>query len=125
MENRVKNRKDEPTGRGPFALLNRWLRLDGVFEEGLPARFMPYALFITVMGIIYIGNRHYSDRMIRRIDNMEAEVEDLRADFTTLKADYMYASKQSEVARKVSKMGLQETRIPPYKIVINEDDYKE
>ena len=55
---------------------------------------------------------------------MEAEVEDLRADFTTLKSEYMFASKQSEVARKVKKIGLQESRIPPYKIVVNEEEYK-
>lgn len=123
MENRIRGKQEETTGRGPFAVLSRLLRLEGVLEEGLPARFMPYALFVMAMGIIYIGNRHFSDKMIRRIDKMEAEVEDLRADFTTLKADYMYASKQSEVARKVKKLGLLETRIPPYKIVVNSDDY--
>lgn len=125
MENRIRGKKDETTGRGPFAVLGRWLRLESVLgeDQGLPARFMPYALFIMVLGVIYIGNRHFSDRMIRKIDQMEAEVEDLRADFTTLKADYMYASKQSEVARKVKKIGLQETRIPPYKIVVDEDEY--
>ncbi len=123
MENRVRGKKDEITGRGPFAVLSRWLRMEGVLEEGLPARFMPYALFIMVLGVIYIGNRHLSDRMIRKIDKMEAEVEDLRADFTTLKADYMYASKQSEVARKVKKIGLQETRVPPYKIVVQAEEY--
>lgn len=124
MENRVKNRREETGGKGPFAVLSRWLKLEGVLDETLPARFTPYALFLAVMGIIYIGNRHFSDRMIREIDRMEAEVEDLRADFTTLKADYMFASKQSEVARKVKRIGLQETRVPPYKIVVNEDEYR-
>ncbi|MEQ8530864.1 MAG: FtsL-like putative cell division protein [Imperialibacter sp.] len=124
MENRVRNSKNEPGGKGPFAVLSRWLKLEGVLVDTLPARFTPYALFITVMGIIYIGNRHFSDRTIRKIDNMEAEVEDLRADFTTLKSEYMFASKQSEVARKVKKVGFQETRIPHYKIVVNEDEYK-
>lgn len=124
MENRVRNRRDEPSGKGPFAVLSRWLKLEGVLDDTLPARFTPYALFITVMGIIYIGNRHFSDKMIRKIDKMEAEVQDLRADFTTLKADYMFASKQSEVARKIKKKGLQETRIPPYKIVVSKDEYR-
>lgn len=123
MENRIRGKREETTGKGPFAVLSRWLRLEGVLEEGLPARFSPYALFIMVLGIVYIGNRHLSDRMIRKIDKMEAEVEDLRADFTTLKADYMFASKQSEVARKVKVLGLQETRIPPYKIVVQADEY--
>ncbi|MFM8741301.1 MAG: FtsL-like putative cell division protein, partial [Cytophagales bacterium] len=44
--------------------------------------------------------------------------EDLRADFTTLKSDVMFASKQSEVARRVKSMGLVESLTPPYKIVV-------
>ena len=49
---------------------------------------------------------------------MQVEVEDLRADYTTLKADLMFASKQSEVARQVSEIGLKESLKPPYKVVV-------
>mgnify|MGYP001796119542 FL=1 len=49
---------------------------------------------------------------------MKKEIEDLRADYTTLKADYMYASKQSEVAKKVEKLGIKESLRPPEKITI-------
>jgi len=51
------------------------------------------------------------------------EVEDLRADFTTLKAELMFASKQSEVAKKVKEQGLEESMSPPYKIEIDPDEY--
>jgi hypothetical protein len=50
-------------------------------------------------------------------------VEDLRADYTTLKSDLMFSSKQSEVARKVKEYGLKETLTPPYKVVVNKDEY--
>jgi hypothetical protein len=45
-------------------------------------------------------------------------VEDLRADYTTLKSDVMFASKQSEVARRVKPLGLKESLNPPFKIVV-------
>jgi hypothetical protein len=35
----------------------------------------------------------------------------------------MFASKQSEVARKVSKIGLKESNTPPNKIIIDESEY--
>ena len=76
-----------------------------------------------ILGLFYISNTHYADKTVRRINELQAEVEDLRADYTTTKADLMFASKQSEVARKVSVFGLKESLKPPYKIVVNEDEY--
>jgi phage shock protein A len=76
-----------------------------------------------VLGIFYIGNSHYADKTIRKIDKLEQEVEDLRADYTTLKSEYMFASKQSEVAKRVKKLGLVESQEPPFKIVIEEGEY--
>jgi hypothetical protein len=37
---------------------------------------------------------------------------------TTLEAEYMYASKQSEVAKKISSLGIEEINEPPFKISI-------
>jgi hypothetical protein len=54
---------------------------------------------------------------------MQAEVEDLRADYTTLKADLMFASKQSEVAKKVKIYGLKESLTPPFKVVVEKGEY--
>jgi hypothetical protein len=54
---------------------------------------------------------------------MQAEVEDLRADYTTMKADLMFASKQSEVAKKVQLYGLRETLQPPFKLVVKKGEY--
>jgi len=63
-----------------------------------------------------VGNTHYHERMVRRIGQLEQEVDALRVDYTTLQADYMFDSKQSEVAKRVAKMGLYEAPSPPSKI---------
>ena len=93
------------------------------FEDGLPVKYLPYIVFVTALMIFYIGNNHYAEKTSRKIDKIEEKVEDLRADYTTLKADYMISGKQSEVAKKVEKLGLEESSKPPYKIVIEEDEY--
>lgn len=103
-------------GESLFSKIEKFFKLD--VEDGLPVRFVPYILYFTLIGIFYIGNNHYADKTIRKITKLEQEVEDLRADYTTLKADYMYTSKQSEVANRVKKLGLEESSTPPYKIVI-------
>ena len=106
-----------------FSLIGNKLRVDAMFDNGLPARYIPHTLFLTAVGIFYIGNNHWAEKTIREIDKTRIEVEELRADYTSLKADYMYASKQSEVARKVNKIGLIESYTPPNKIVIEQGEY--
>jgi hypothetical protein len=106
-----------------FSGLEKKLRLESYFEEGFPVKYLPKILFVMVLGLIYISNTHYAEKTVRRINAMQAEVEDLRADYTTLKADLMFASKQSEVARKVNVFGLKESLKPPYKIEVEAGEY--
>ena len=104
-----------------FSKIESMFKIDSIFDKGLPVRYLPYILYVVAIGIFYIGNTHYAEKNIRLIDKLGVEVEDLRADYTTLKADYMFASKQSEVARKAKEMGLEESLEPPKKIIIEKD----
>lgn len=117
---RIKPAKKSVPGKGMFASLEQRLKIEYYFEEGFPVRYLPKILFVMALGLFYISNTHYAEKTVRRISALQAEVEDLRADYTTLKADLMFASKQSEVARKVNAIGLRESLKPPYKIVVEE-----
>lgn len=110
-------------GFSVFSAIEKRLKLESYFEEGFPVHYLPKILFVLVLGLIYIGNTHYAEQTVRKINIMQVEVEDLRADYTTLKADLMFSSKQSEVARKVKAFGLKESLIPPYKVVVEEGEY--
>jgi hypothetical protein len=121
--NSYKIKKGKSGGFSIFSILENGIRLDRLFREGLPARYLPHLIFITALGILYIGNNHWVERSVRNIDRLQVEVEEYRADYTSLKAEYMFAGKQSEVARKVKSMGLQESLEPPQKIIVKEDEY--
>jgi hypothetical protein len=110
-------------GRSLFSLFETRFRADTLFADGFPVEWLPKIVFVMALSLFYIGNTHYAEKTVRRISQMQAEVEDLRADYTTLKSDLMFASKQSEVARKVKAIGLEESLTPPYKIVIEEGEY--
>ena len=120
-EYKVKNEATEK--RSIFSLLEQAMTIDKLAVEGLPVKFIPYILFVTVLSIFYIGNNHYTEKTIRKINVIEAEVEELRADYTSLKAEYMFDSKQSEVAKKVKPLGLEESLYPPVKILVEPDEY--
>ena len=123
----AKNRFKDPRTQAPaetrglFAILQTALRVDSVFESGLPVRYVPRLLFITGLTLFYIGNNHYARKNIVRINQTQSQTEELRVDYITLKAEYMFASKQSEVARRVAPIGLVESQTPPRKIVLDED----
>lgn len=122
---KVKSSSSTAIGGGfsVFSAIERKLKLESYFEEGFPVHYLPKIFFVLVLGLIYIGNTHYAEQTVRKINVMQVEVEDLRADYTTLKADLMFSSKQSEVARKVKAFGLKESLIPPYKVVVEEGEY--
>jgi hypothetical protein len=125
-ENKFKinpTKKSSKPGVSMFSGIEKRLRLESYFEEGFPVKYLPKILFVMVLGLLYISNTHYAEKTVRRISVVQAEVEDLRADYTTLKSDLMFASKQSEVARKVKGMGLQESLKPPYKVEVEEGEY--
>lgn len=112
-----------PGGFSVFSGIEKKLKLEAYFEEGFPVHYLPKIFFVMLLGLIYIGNTHYAEQTVRKINMTQVEVEDLRADYTTLKADLMFSSKQSEVARKVEPFGLKESLIPPYKVVVEEGEY--
>ncbi|QMU29411.1 FtsL-like putative cell division protein [Adhaeribacter radiodurans] len=110
-------------GTSLFHLLDRYTKVDSIFRDGLPVKYLPYVLYIMAITLFYIGNTHYAEKTIRKIDRTKSETEDFRADYTTLKSDYMEASKQSEVARKVAPAGIVESSSPPYQIEVDGEEY--
>lgn len=120
-----KFRVEQPGGKkkqGVFGFISSKLKMEGI-EAGFSVEYLRKALFALLLGVIYVWNNHYAEKATRSIDKLENEVEDLRADVTSLEADYMYSSKQSEVAKEVKSLGLEESKEPPFKIVVDEDEY--
>jgi hypothetical protein len=113
--------KEEKGGGSIFSKLESMMKLDAAFESGIPLKNVPYILFIAVVGLFYIGNSHFAEKNVRKIEILERDVEDLRADYTTLKADYMFAGKQSEVAKNVANRGIKESLRPPEKVIIKSE----
>lgn len=111
-----KTNTEKGRNKGFFALISQTFQMDGMFDQGVPLKYLPKIIWVTLLIILYIANAHYTEKTIRKIDKLKYEVEDLRTDFTTLKASYMYESKQSEVARKVIPLGLEESKMPPFVI---------
>ena len=81
---------------------------------------LPYILFLTLIAVLYIGNRYHAEKIVRKTIQIQAELKELRAESITSASKLMYISKQSEVARLVNKkgLGLKEAVEPPQKLVV-------
>jgi len=121
--NTLKIKSEEKEGANIINRVGSLVKIERLVEDGIPVKYLPKILLVMTLVIFYVGNSHYSEKMIRKIGKLEVIVEDLRADFTTLKADYMYARLQSEVTKRVEEIGLEESSIPPYKIIVKEGEY--
>jgi hypothetical protein len=96
---------------------------EGVVSKEAATDFLPFIIFISFLGMIYIANRHFAENNIRDIDKLSKEVKELSWDFKTLKADLMLKSTQTEVAKEVDTLGLREPDLPPTKIVIKQGEF--
>lgn len=79
---------------------------------------LPFVLFLTLLLVIYIGNRYHAERIIRQSLKLQTEVRELRARAISTASELEYLSNQSQVARLVEQknIGLKYSDKPPIKI---------
>ena len=75
--------------------------------------YVPFALFLGLLAIIYIANGHYADDTLRKTAKARNELKQLQFEYKTLQAELMYRSKQSELERAVAPLGLKRLAEPP------------
>lgn len=80
---------------------------------------MPFVLFLGVIAIFYIANGYYADNKIREVNKTSNDIKELRTEYISSKSDLMFVSKQSEIAKRVEKLGLKEPVVVPTKIEID------
>ena len=84
---------------------------------------LPFLLFVAALAVMYIWNRHSSERHLREMDKLQNELIEYNWEFTSTKSELNNKSKQSEVAEMVDPLGLKELTAPPFKIVVETDEY--
>jgi len=130
MGNRFREEIEEEEEKGPEPELKQKAQLpknfftalltEGVVSKESATQMMPFIVFLAMLAMVYIANRHFAEKNIREIDKLSKEVKELSWDYKTLKADLMLKSTQTEVAKRVDTLGLKEPVEPPKKIIVRE-----
>jgi Bacteriodetes cell division protein (FtsL-like) len=85
-------------------------------------KVFPLFFFLAGLGLFYIYNAHYAQRIARKTDTVKDEIKELRAEYITVKSELMFQSKQSQITKKLGNSALKELRTPPYKITYTKDN---
>ncbi len=102
-----------------FGQIERYLRLDHSKLHGRSSYYLLRLIFLLFLGLLYIWNTHFHENRLQQINQLQPIVADLRVKYMELQSSYMFASKQSEVAKRVAPLGIQESKVPPYTIQAN------
>jgi hypothetical protein len=73
---------------------------------------IPFFLFLSFLAIVYIYNGHYADKTVRAINQVGKQLKDMEYEYKILKGEVTFRSKQSELARAVAPIGLEELVVP-------------
>jgi hypothetical protein len=114
---------EKPSQKDPVITGKKKVRvkdiIDGTFlvRENM-VKQLPFVLFLTLLGVVYIGNRFHAESMVRKIDQLKIEVGNLRSEQITTTSELMNISRPSEVAALVESkgLGLKESLEPPKKL---------
>jgi hypothetical protein len=112
--------EEKPVKEIPENLLTKFLA-NGFITTDEATRALPFVLYVALLGMIYIANRHLAERNIRDIDKLTKEVRELNWEYKITQADLAYKSTLSEVAKRADTLGIKESLQPAQKITIKED----
>jgi hypothetical protein len=107
--------------RRQFLQVFKTLNLFGYIEIRSAVKAMPFIFFLAGWGLIFIANSYYTERTIREIDKVSRELKELKSEYITTKSDLMIKSGQSQVARAVAPMELEESRVAPERLHVPSD----
>lgn len=80
---------------------------------------LPFVFFIGLLATAYIANRHYSEKAVRDIQNLQEDVQKLRLHYLSLKSELMFDTKHSEVEKVVAEEGLSNKGGQPIKLEVD------
>lgn len=108
----TKNSHAEIADQKPDSGASRKRRLKVRYQKWL-VKNVPFYAFIAALAVFYIANGHYADKMVRETAVLKKKVKELEYEYKIVKRDVIFRSKQSELARVVAPLGLEEIKEPP------------
>ena len=74
-------------------------------SSGLDSRWvaknLPYVFFLILLAMVYIANAHYTQKKIRKIDQLKSEIKELNWSYMTVKSELIYQGTYTQLSDDV------------------------
>jgi hypothetical protein len=102
-------------------------KIKGILEGSFLVRekvigLLPFLVFLTGIGLLYIFNSNYANRTIITISKTKKQIEEQRFEYINTKSKLMHTTRQTEIAKRLQNSGLKESKTPPRKILIDQSN---
>ena len=94
-------------------------RRSGIDLSAFILNNLGFLVFLAGLALLYIGNAHYAEYNVRRIQALEDQIKEKRWLYMSLQSENMYNSLRSEVVEDVRQDGLRMHRGKPKKLLVN------
>lgn len=93
------------------------------FTQERVTRNLPFVLLVAILGIFYITNQFHAEKLVNEVNQLKKERKEKRAEYISAASDLMRITRQSEVVKRVNKvgLGLMPLTSPPKKILIEKE----
>lgn len=98
--------------KGRFGRATQEVLGGGVLEKERTFRMFPFLLFISFLAFIYITNDFTLESKVRKISHLQKDVMELRYEYISVKSNLITISKQSQLAKRLEKLGIKENKEP-------------
>lgn len=119
--NTYKSQESQPTTRKKSKRVSRQMQsfLDGSFlAKGSFASWIPYIVFLAVLGLIYIKNNYTAERNIRELNKLNQELIELHYDYIQMKSVVNLSTQPSTLEGELKEFGIKRLERPPTKLFI-------
>jgi len=122
--NQFKREGGHAEGTGTFVRATQDVLGGGILENKKAKRVFPFLLFLALLAFVYITNDYLLENKVREITRLERQIRELRYEYISVKSDLMTLSKQSQLEKRLEKMGIKENKEPVKTIVIDSKNTK-
>ena len=93
-----------------------WKVLLDVIGRDWIVRNIPFLLYCAFLTVCYITLNARAESTIRDINFLAKDLKEARWKHIDLKTQIMFLTKESQLSVHAAKLGLEKTKVPPYKI---------
>lgn len=99
--------------------------LDGSFlNQDKISSWLPFIIFITMLGLFYISNNHLTEKKTRELKKLDRELVKLRFESLRMKTKLNEKTHSTYLANDLEKNGIKRLVEPPEKIFIKKQTMK-